>query len=54
MLDDIELFKTDKNRNIELNSPSNARDIYDLEHMVTDIIKEITTKLLFFDKCFCL
>ena len=41
MLDDTELFKTDKSRNIELNSPSNATDIYQLEHMVTDIIKEI-------------
>lgn len=41
MLDNIDIFKTDKKRDIELNSLNDTTDFYELEHMVTDIIKEI-------------
>lgn len=41
MLNDTELFRKNAKRNIELNSPSLNTDFYELEHLVTDIIKEI-------------
>ena len=35
------IFKKSEKSNIELNSPDSDNDFYELEHMVTDIIKEI-------------
>mgnify|MGYP006991726446 CR=1 FL=1 len=44
MLNNTELFRKTEKNNIELNSPNSTNDFYELEHMVTDIIKEISAK----------
>ena len=41
MLNNTMIFKKSEKSNIELNSPDSDNDFYELEHMVTDIIKEI-------------